>query len=173
MSRLPFSDSGYYLDNKKDAKKLDSGYYLYVLKNVYLLLIKPTSPQLPEEITNKNRSTAFKALSIKSTIWLYSKPYYNVYLRITCTKTNIVSKVSWVWWYRLRYSWIGLLLLTVTDVWTTGAVVIFREKWLRSITPHSDSEDELADRLSKRQSLATTTLLVRTTFTRTIKLDKN
>ena len=30
VSLLPFSDSGYYLDNKKDAKKLDSGYYLYV-----------------------------------------------------------------------------------------------------------------------------------------------
>ena len=26
-SRLCFSDSGYYYDDKKDAKKLDSGYY--------------------------------------------------------------------------------------------------------------------------------------------------
>ena len=27
LSRLYFSDSGYYYDDKKDAKKLDSGYY--------------------------------------------------------------------------------------------------------------------------------------------------
>ena len=27
LSRLFFSDSGYYYDDKKDAKKLDSGYY--------------------------------------------------------------------------------------------------------------------------------------------------
>ena len=27
LSRLRFSDSGYYYDDKKDAKKLDSGYY--------------------------------------------------------------------------------------------------------------------------------------------------
>ena len=27
LSRLCFSDSGYYYDDKKDAKKLDSGYY--------------------------------------------------------------------------------------------------------------------------------------------------
>ena len=31
---ITFRDSGYYLDNKKDVKKLDSGYYLYVYKNV-------------------------------------------------------------------------------------------------------------------------------------------
>ena len=31
---ITFRDSGYYLDNKKDAKKDDSGYYLYVYKNV-------------------------------------------------------------------------------------------------------------------------------------------
>ena len=76
MSLLPFSDSGYYLDNKKDAEKLDSGYYLYVLKNVYLLSTKPTCPQLSEEITDQktktktknNRNTAFKTLPMKSKI---------------------------------------------------------------------------------------------------------
>ena len=35
---------------------------------------------------------------------------------------GVISKVGWT------YSWIGLLLLTVTDVWTTCAVVIFRVK---------------------------------------------
>ena len=52
------------------------------------------------------------------------------------------------------------MLLTVTDVSTTGAVVIFRDEWRD--TTHSDSEDKLPDWLSKRQSLATTTLLFRT-----------
>ena len=84
MSLLPFSDSGYYLDNKKDAEKLDSGYYLYVLKNVYLLSTKPTCSQLKKN-KNKNKKqqkTAFKALPwIKSRIWLCSKPYHNVYPR--------------------------------------------------------------------------------------------
>ena len=94
LSRLPLSDSGYYLDNKKDAEKLDSGYYLYVLKNVYLLSTKPTCSQLSEEITapppppqkknkkKKKQKTAFKALPwIKSRIWLCSKPYHDVYPR--------------------------------------------------------------------------------------------
>ena len=36
LSRLCFSDSGYYYDDKKDAKKLDSGYYQYVYMKKYL-----------------------------------------------------------------------------------------------------------------------------------------
>ena len=36
LSRLRFSDSGYYYDDKKDAKKLDSGYYQYVYMKKYL-----------------------------------------------------------------------------------------------------------------------------------------
>ena len=74
MSLLPFSDSGYYLDNKKDAEQLDSGYYLYVLKNVYLLSTKPTCLQLPEEITDqkkqkqKQKTTETQLLNIANEI---------------------------------------------------------------------------------------------------------
>ena len=97
MSLLPFSDSGYYLDNKKDAEKLDSGYYLYVLKNVYLLSTKPTCSQLKKN-KNKNKKqqkTAFKALPwIKSRIWLCSKPYHNVYPRARFKSR--LSLMDWV-----------------------------------------------------------------------------
>ena len=106
LSRLPFSDSGYYLDNKKDAEKLDSGYYLYVLKNVYLLSTKPTFSQLSEEITDpphkkkkqqqqqQQQKTAFKALPWrKSRIWLCSKPYHNV-----CPRARFKSRLSLMVW---------------------------------------------------------------------------
>ena len=41
---------------------------------------------------------------------------------------GVISKVGWVWSSGWTWSWIGLLLLTVTDVSTTCAVVIFRVK---------------------------------------------
>ena len=41
---------------------------------------------------------------------------------------SIYLKVVWVWSSRWTYSWIGLYLLTVTDVSMTCAVLIFRVK---------------------------------------------
>ena len=71
LSWLCFSDSGYYYDDKKDAKKLDSGYYQYVYmkKNIYIMGIfnfnfKPTLfKELRDEVNdNKNRgNTALKS----------------------------------------------------------------------------------------------------------------
>ena len=58
------------------------------------------------------------------------------------------SKVGWVWLSGWTLSWI------VTDFSTTCAVVIFRVNWSQH-----------------HQSLSTTTVLFRTTFTRTIKLN--
>ena len=44
------------------------------------------------------------------------------------TNTKHISKVGWVWSSGWTKSWIGLLLLTVTDVSTTFTVVILRVK---------------------------------------------
>ena len=41
---------------------------------------------------------------------------------------GVISKVGWVWSSGWTWSWIGLLLVTVTDVSTTCAVVTFRVK---------------------------------------------
>ena len=105
LSRLPFSDSGYYLDNKKDAEKLDSGYYLYVLKNVYLLSTKPTFSQLSEEITdppptkkkNNNNNTNNRTQLLKH-CHEENREFDSVQNHITMFARALVSKVGWVWW---------------------------------------------------------------------------
>ena len=58
LSRLRFSDSGYYYDDKKDAKKLDSGYYQYVyMKNKFLNLTlnQLYLKKLPEETNDQHQ----------------------------------------------------------------------------------------------------------------------
>ena len=45
LSRLRFSDSGYYYDDKKDAKKLDSGSNRYVWKNICSIEIFKFTPK--------------------------------------------------------------------------------------------------------------------------------
>ena len=45
MSRLRCSDSGYYYDDKKDAKKLDSGSNRYVWKNICSIEIFKFTPK--------------------------------------------------------------------------------------------------------------------------------
>ena len=58
LSRLRFSDSGYYYDDKMDAKKLDSGYYQYVyMKNICRIEICKFNfkPTLFKEVTTGNK----------------------------------------------------------------------------------------------------------------------
>ena len=45
LSRLCFSDSGYYYDDKKDVKKLDSGDNRYVSKNICSIEIFNFTPK--------------------------------------------------------------------------------------------------------------------------------
>ena len=128
-------------------------------------------PKNTKTKTKNNRYTAFKTLPMKSKIWLCSKPYYNVYPRArfksrlsSMVRVNVILNRTVVvnsdWRFDNRRG--SHLQRQVTEVNN------------QSIIPANDViQDKLPDRLLKRQSLATTTLLFRTTFTRTIKLDKN
>ena len=66
-------------------------------------------------------------------LWLVFIPRFATFVNSTqcfvkCLNPEVISKVGWVWSSGWTLSWIGLLLLTVTDVSTTAAVVIFRVK---------------------------------------------
>ena len=54
--------------------------------------------------------------------------WWTVHYSVKGLNPGVISKVGWVWSSRWTYSWIGLFLLTVTDVLTTWVVVIFRVK---------------------------------------------
>ena len=92
LSRLCFSDSGYYYDDKKDAKKLDSGYYQNVymkkmcagLKSLNLTLNQLSLKKLPEE---KKWRTPKAEKYIKQLDFIQTIFNYNVYTR-GCTDIN-------------------------------------------------------------------------------------
>ena len=93
LSRLCFSDSGYYYDDKKDAKKLDSGYYQYVyMKKIFagLKSLNSTLNQLylkkaPEEISDQHQ----KQRNIYHNLTLFKTIFnYNVHPR-GCTDSNV------------------------------------------------------------------------------------
>ena len=58
--------------------------------------------------------------------WKNSKITHRIYKTLKGLDSGVSSEVGWVWSCGWTQSCIGLLLLTVTDVSTTSAVVIFR-----------------------------------------------
>ena len=73
----------------------------------------------------------------------------------------ISYSVGWVWSSEWSYSWIGLLLLTVTDVSTTCAVVIVETAV--TVTNNSSIQDyvHLDDHTQPNYALSINTVLVR------------
>ena len=59
---------------------------------------------------------------------LWKNCWANITSFVKGLNPGVISKVGWVWSSGWTQSWIGLLLLTVTDVSTTCGVVIFRVK---------------------------------------------
>ena len=86
---------------------------------------------LPRLLQSKNWPVGCKAWRHRPTFVCLWSGYVAVCNKIQNLKglnPGVISKVGWVRSSGWTLSWIGLLLLTVTDVSTTYAVVIFRGK---------------------------------------------
>ena len=70
--------------------------------------------------------------NLTSSVWsITEKTQGNMESIVKGLNTGVISKVGWVWSCGWTQSWVGLLLLlTVTDVSKTCAVVIFRVGWV-------------------------------------------